>query len=338
MPKKKTKAPAVLRSRAVNLALQGGGSHGAFTWGVLEALLDEPRLKIEGISGASAGAMNAVMLAAGLAKNGAAGAKAELEGFWRAVSSQSPLGPLQRAPLDALIGGWSAGMSQFFSPYQTNPLDVNPLKAIVRHLVDFKALKKCKDLKLFIGATNVKTGRARIFTREELSPEVLAASSCLPALFQAVKIGRDYYWDGGYMGNPPLWPLIYRAESRDIIIVQTSPITRNEVPRTPIEISERVNEISFNSSLKHEIRAIDFVARLLEEGRLDDRSYKNMLLHRIHDEALFDRFQAGSKMNTEFSFLLTLRKAGHRAGRKWLRTSYNKLGKTSSFDARAEYL
>jgi len=286
--------------------------------------------------------MNAVIMAAGMAKGGTNGAKDELEKFWRGISNQNALSPLQRAPMDVMLGNFSMAtspaymgydlLSRVFSPYQSNPLDLNPLRDTIKQMVDFKALRKCTEIKLFVAATNVRTGRARVFSRNELTPDVLAASACLPQVFQAVKIGRDHYWDGGYMGNPPLWPLIYKCDSRDIVLIQISPITRDKLPQTPIEITERANEIMFNSSLLHELRAIRFVTRLLQKNKLDPKVYKQMLMHRIHSEKVLDRFDTTSKINTEWSFLQVMRRAGQRAGESWLRRHYGDLGKASSYD------
>jgi NTE family protein len=334
--------------KTVNLALQGGGSHGAYTWGVLDALLDEERVAIEGISGASAGAMNAVMLAAGYAKGGREGAKAELARFWATISHCGSLSPVKRTPYDVLMGNMGLGqnasylgmsaLSQMLSPYQSNPLGFNPLRELLTELVDFKALAKCKQIKLFICATNVRTGKPRIFTDGKITAESLAASACLPHLFQAVKIGRDYYWDGGFMGNPPLWPLIYETEARDIIILQTSPQTRNNLPRMVNEIAERSSEISFGASLSHELRAIAFVSKLLKQGKLPKGKYKDMLLHRIMSEAILDRYDAASKMNTERDFLEELRQAGYKTATRWLKAHWAEVGKKSSLNVRDVYL
>lgn len=335
-------------SRSINLALQGGGSHGAYTWGVLDRLLQEDRLIIEGISGASAGAVNAIALAQGYTDSGREGARKALTELWDKISDLHSFSPVQRTPLDALLGNWNMTLSpayaavnainSFASPYQTNPLNINPLQLLVEDLIDFKTVRKCTSIKLFVSATCVRSGRARIFERKEMSSAVIAASTCLPTLYQAVRIGKEYYWDGGYMGNPALWPLIYRCDSRDIMVVQISPVTRNQIPQTATDIRNRIDEITFNGPLMREMRAIAFVSRLLKEGSLDKSRYKDMLIHRIHSEKKLDAFDASSKMNAEWEFLQKLHKIGHNAADNWLKANWGKLGKKSSVNIEAEYL
>lgn len=342
------KSAAVLGERKVNLALQGGGSHGAYTWGVLNRLLEEKRLIIEGISGASAGAMNAIALAQGYTANGRQGALKSLNALWDQVSDMHVFSPVQRTPVDALMGNWSLNnspsytafdlLSRVASPYQLNPLGINPLRALLHSLIDFKAVRACKSIQLFITATAVRTGRARVFRRSELTADIVAASACLPTLYQAVEIGGEPYWDGGYMGNPVLWPLIYHCDSRDVIIVQINPITRNEPLRTAAEIRNRIDEITFNSSLMSEMRAIAFVSRLLDEGAVDPKRYKKMLMHRIHSEAKLDKLDASSKMNAEWDFLTELRDIGYNAANRWLKAHWGTLNKKSSLDIKAQYL
>ncbi len=336
------------KARPLNLALQGGGSHGAYSWGVLDRLLEEDDLQIEGISGASAGAMNAVALAQGLVTGGPEGARETLERLWRKVSEMHIFSPVQRSPLDVMMGNWSLNdspsyvaqdlLSRIASPYQINPLGINPLRAMLKSMIDFKAVKACQDVKLFISATNVRTGRAKVFEHNDITADVLAASACLPTLYQAVRIGGEYYWDGGFMGNPVIWPLIYHCTSRDVILVQTTPVTRAKVPRTAMEISNRISEISFNASLMSEMRAIAFVAKQLDEGALDPKRYKKMLMHRIHSEAKMDTLDPSSKVNAEWSFLCQMRDWGRAAAAHWLKTHKTKLGKASSLNVRKLYL
>jgi NTE family protein len=333
---------------SITLALQGGGAHGAYTWGVLDRLLEEDNIIIEGISGASAGAMNAVALAQGFAMGGNIGARETLAKLWRTISDLNSFSAAQRTPIDVLMGNWSLNnspgyvaqelLSRITSPYQTNPLGINPLRDLIKQLVDFKALRSCKEIKLFISATNVRTGHARVFERDELTPDVLAASACLPTMYQAVKIGSDYYWDGGFMGNPLLWPLIYNCDTRDLMLVQINPLTRNKLPRTAPDIHDRMSEITFNASLISEMRAIAFVSKMLAEGSLDKKRYKNMLVHRVHSETKMDTLDASSKANTEWEFLWQLHEWGHAAASNWLKTHRKKLGKTSSVNIQKEYL
>jgi NTE family protein len=269
--------------KTVNLALQGGGSHGAYTWGVLDALAEDARIEISAISGASSGTMNAIVFASGMSDGGREGARAKLESFWLSVSSEGSLSLPRRWvdkalavwgglwPGSRLIKAWTDAVSGFLSPYEFNPFNVNPLRVHLEQVVDFERLRAGSGVKLFIAATNVRTGRGKVFRRNILTADHALASACLLELFQAVIIEGEPYWDGGYAGNPPLWPLFYETRCRDAIIVQINPIEREETPRMPAEIANRVNEITFNASLLSELRAADFVARLVRSGVLKKR-------------------------------------------------------------------
>ncbi|MDX1512213.1 MAG: patatin-like phospholipase family protein [Gammaproteobacteria bacterium] len=332
------------KKKPVNLALQGGGAHGAFTWGVLDCLLDDDRVVIEAVSGTSAGAMNAVVLADGLMQGGNDGAREALENFWRAVSDSALTNPLRRTPIDALLGNWSLDHSPayaFFdlltrvaSPYALNPLNINPLRDLISEQVDFERVRACDKMRLFISATNVETGRVKVFRRDELTADAVMASACLPFMFQAVVIDDVPYWDGGYMGNPVLFPFFRHCRSPDIVVVQINPVVREGTPVTARQILNRVNEITFNSSLLREFRAIDFVSRLLEEGRLDEHSYRHVLVHCIAaDEALKD-LGASSKLNAEWAFFRHLFEIGRETAADWLDRNYEHLGKRSTLDLR----
>jgi NTE family protein len=337
--------------KTINLALQGGGSHGAFTWGVLDRLLDEQHLVIEGISGTSAGAMNAAALAQGWKQGGRAGAKAVLDQFWHRTAELSNFNPIRRTPVDRLLGRWNldrspvAGMVEWFShllsPYQSNPLGLNPLRTVLTELINEPDIQGCSGIKLFIAATNVETGRARVFWRHEVTLDVLLASACLPFTFQAVEIDGVPYWDGGYMGNPVIWPLIYNCDSRDIAIVQINPLERKGTPETSVEIVNRVNEISFNASLMAEMRAIAFVQRLIAEGSLigeESKRLKRMHIHMIGDEQRLSALGATSKMNAELDFLLHLKSLGQNAADGWLKENWGHIGNESSIDVRRIFL
>jgi NTE family protein len=264
----------------VALALQGGGSHGAFTWGVLDRLLEDERIVIEAVSGTSAGAMNAAALAAGYAQAGREGARRALDRFWLSTSERATFSPFQRTLLDRLLGRWNLDhapgylwfslLGRLFSPYQINPLNHHPLRDILARQIDMDAVHACRALRVFVTATNVRTGRPRVFGQTDLSLDALLASVCLPHLFQTVEIDGDPYWDGGYMGNPAIWPLIYGCQTADVVLVQINPLIREGVPRTALEIDNRMNEIAFNASLMHEMRAIAFVQRLLEQDALKE--------------------------------------------------------------------
>ena len=335
-------------AKTINLALQGGGAHGAYTWGVLDAILEDGRITIEGISGTSAGAMNAVVLADGFERDGVAGARKALRDFWRQVGEQAAFSPIQRTPFDYLFGSWNLDMSPAFlafdmlsrvaSPYDFNPTGINPLRDLIAGMIDFDRVRKCQAFNLFITATNVHTGRARVFTREELDVDQVMASTCLPQMFQAVEIDGVPYWDGGYMGNPSLWPFFSECQSNDILIVQINPIERNETPKTATEINNRANEITFNASLQRELRAIDFVARLIETGRMSrSDDYEKMLIHRIYDEEAFADLNASSKLNAEFDFLEHLFDLGRKSALSWIETNFDAIGERSTVDVRAMF-
>jgi len=333
--------------KSVNLALQGGGSHGAFTWGVLDRILEDERLDLEAISGTSAGAMNAVVVADGLMRGGSDGARGALEAFWAAVGDAGRGSPMQRTPIDVLMGNWSLDRSPgylFFdllhrvaSPYDLNPLNLNPLKQLIESVVDFERVRGCDKMKLFISATNVETGRVEVFDRAKLTCEMVLASACLPFMFQAVEIDGVPYWDGGYMGNPVLFPFFNACASGDVVIVQINPIERKGTPRSAREILSRVNEITFNSSLLREFRAIDFVSRLLEEGKLDPAHYKQVHVHRIEADEEIVPLGTSSKLNTEWKFLRHLFEVGRTTTDRWLADHFADLGTRSSLDIRAMF-
>lgn len=336
------------RGKPVNLALQGGGAHGAFTWGVLDAVLADDRLEIESISGTSAGAMNAVVLADGLSRGGRDAARQGLHEFWHKVARASRFTPFKRGPFGWLTGSWSLDgnpwfiwadlMQRLYSPYEFNPSNHNPLQDIVEECVDFGRVRACDRVQVFVTATNVSSGHPRVFRHDELTAAHIMASACLPHLYQAVEIDGEAYWDGGYMGNPALWPFIYRGGSRDIILVQINPLRRQAVPKTAREIINRLNEITFNASLYREMRAIAFVTRLLEEGKLDPKDYKRMLAHRISGAPEMDALSASSKFNTEWEFLCWLRNLGAEKARCWMDANIHSIGRESTVDIGATFL
>ena len=334
-------------TKAINLALQGGGAHGAFTWGVLDRLFEDDRIWIEAISGTSAGAMNALVAAQGMYENGADGARQRLAEFWREVSRASTGSPIQRSVLAHLTGTWSLDDSpgfQFFnmlqrvaSPYDLNPLGVNPLRDLVDRMIDFGKVRACGDMGVFISATNVETGRVRVFEREEITLAATMASACLPFLFKAVEIDGQHYWDGGYMGNPPLFPFFHGSPSDDIVIVQINPIVRPGLPRSAQDIQDRVSEITFNSALLHELRAIDFVCRLLDDGKLQPGHYRAMKVHMIEARRRLRPLGASSKLNAEWAFLQHLFEIGRDAASRWLVASFDDLGVQSTVDLRGMF-
>ena len=324
----------------VDLALQGGGSHGAFTWGVLDRILEEPWLKIEAISGTSAGAMNAAVLADGWLKGGVDGARAALEAYWGRVSKAAAFSPFQRTMLDRMMGRWSLDhspayvaidlMTRLASPYDLNPSGFNPLKPILEESIDFEALAK-SPIKLFITATNVRTGRGKIFRNPDITADVLLASACLPTMFQAVEIDGEAYWDGGYAGNPTITPLIRESDASDTILVQINPRERAEVPRTAAEILNRLNEISFNSPLMKEVRMIALLRQVADPGTGEGARWARMRTHRIMTAKLAE-LGASSKLNAEWDFLTMLRDEGRSAASAFLDEHGGDIGHRSSTD------
>lgn len=334
------------QARPVNLALQGGGAHGAFTWGVLDRLLEDGRLSFEAISGTSAGAVNAVVLADGFVRGGNDGAREALDGFWKAISEIGRASPIQRSPLDIWLGNYSLDhnpayiwfdlLTRVASPYDFNPAGINPLRDLLESRVDFERVRDCRDIKLFISATNVHTGRGKVFSGHEVSADSVMASSCLPLLFRAVEIDGVPYWDGGFMGNPVLYPFFYECQSDDILLVQINPVERKSTPVSSREILNRMNEITFNASLTKELRAIEFVTRLIESEDLDRDRYKRIRMHLLEASDELVALDASSKLNAEWRFLSHLRDIGRRAAESWLDTNADKIGRESSFDL-AEY-
>lgn len=343
----KVKAVDIRPKKSVNLALQGGGSHGAFTWGVLDRLLEEDGIHIEAVSGTSAGAINGVLVADGMMKGGKEGARLALDQFWQAVSRAAEFSPFKRTPVDILTGNWNLDNSPIFrffelteqmaSPYQLNPFNINPLRDLLILQVDFEAVRSCDLLKLFVSATNVRTGRVKLFDKAELTADMVMASASLPYLFQAVEIDGEAYWDGGYVGNPVLYPFAYQCTSKDVVLVQVNPLQRKDIPKTGQEILNRINEITFNGSLTKEIRAIEFVGRLLDAESVDPTRYKKMLLHVIKAEEELEPFNASSKFNAEWKFLVRLRDLGREAAERWLDQTYDDIGVRSSVDMRSMF-
>ena len=336
----KDQGRAARHTKSVNLALQGGGAHGAFTWGVLDYLFEEDRIWVEAISGTSAGAMNAVVASQGMYDAGAAGAREALEDFWHAVSKAGQTSPIQRSPLDRMLGRWSLDMSPAYlwmdlmnrmaSPYDINPLGLNPLRDLVDEFVDFQKVRDCQDMLIYLSATNVETGKVRVFHRDEITLEVVMASACLPFLFHAVEIDGVPYWDGGYMGNPVLMPFIEESPSDDIIIVQINPVERKGAPRNARDILNRVNEITFNASLLKELRMIDFVCSLIEEGKLGESDYRRTKVHLIEATEEMSDLGASSKLNAEWDFLIHLRDIGRKAAADWVDSHFDAIGEHST--------
>lgn len=325
------------KRRPISLALQGGGAHGAYTWGVLDRLSEDETLDITAISATSAGAMNAVAYAAGLSKGGPEGARRELESVWRRISEASAaLGAFGPAGF-----AFATALQSIASPYDLNPFNYNPLRRLVEDEIDFAAVH-ASGLKLFLCATNVETGRARVFSRDEINADAVLASACLPQSFQAVEIDGTPYWDGGYMGNPSLFPLIYSGAPRDVLLVILNPLERPGTPKRAGEIQERLNEISFNASLIGELRAIAFVQRLIDDGMLKEpmmKKYRRLNIHAIRGGQDLLGYGLSSKYDTRWRLLTELRDLGRSEADRWLRECAVHVGtNTSSFDIRKEFL
>jgi NTE family protein len=361
-PACRAKTPAHGKEKKkLNLALQGGGAHGAFTWGVLDALLEDGRFWFEGITATSAGSMNAAVLTDGIMKGGTPGARAALESFWQEISNagsvwgaaspstwdsiESWMPFLKFFELDDLNDSMALGvgeaMNWAFSPYQKNPLNYNPLRDILEKTIDFKAVNACQSHRLFINATNVRTGAGKVFETGEITVDTLLASAALPNLFQAVEINGSYYWDGGYTGNPSLWPLFYKSACRDILLVHINPIVRETLPKRGYAIQNRLNEITFNAALLHELRAVAFVKKLLEDDMLKKEHrnrYQDILIHAIRTDDIMNDLSIVSKYDTSWMFLTRLRDLGRKAARTWIRKHAERVNVDSTVDLYKDYL
>lgn len=334
-----------MKSKPISLALQGGGAHGAFTWGVLDYLLEKEELNIKAITATSAGAMNAVALASGFAENGRDGAKALLEAFWRDVSERGA--PMAAAnAISPAFGPFTPfamfqALTNIASPYDLNPFDYNPLQKTLRKLIDFEHLREHSDIELFIAATNVETGKAKIFTKSEVSEDAVLASACLPQVFKAVEVDDTPLWDGGYVGNPALYPLFYADVPRDILIVHINPMQRRGTPKTASAIFDRLNEITFNASLVSELRSIAFVQKLLDENWLADRiksKYRRLFVHAIRADRQLCDLSIETKYETGWRFLKDLHARGREAAEHWHAANSACIGKSSSIDIKKEFL
>lgn len=333
MPNARSKDPLL-----IDLALQGGGAHGAFTWGVLDKLLEDETLRIDGISGTSAGAMNAAVLVDGYMDGGSDGARAALERFWRKVSEVARFSPFQRGPLDILLGRWTLDSSPAFvamdlaarviSPYDLNPGGFNPLRNVLAECVNFDRLTNA-SIKLFVNTTNVRTGRGRIFRNSELTPDVLLASACLPQLFQAIEIDGEAYWDGGYSGNPSIMPLVLECSSRDTILVPINPVERPGTPRSAREILDRINEVAFNAVTLKELKMIALLRQVADPGKSEGALWAEMRVHAVRNPTML-KLGYSSKLNAEWPFLEMLHQEGRNSADEFLRKHRRDLGRASS--------
>ncbi|MCP5432509.1 MAG: patatin-like phospholipase family protein [Alphaproteobacteria bacterium] len=334
--------------KRVSLALQGGGAHGAFTWGVLDRFLEEPRLDFEGLTATSAGAVNAVAFAHGLRVGGRDGAKAALAELWERIALCAAVTPFVPSSIERLLPASWRGLGptrlltdfyqRLFSPYQLNPFNYNPVRDVLAQMIDFEGLRSYCPIRLFLSATNVRSGKVRVFTSSEIGIEHVMASGALPQLFQAVEVDGEFYWDGGYMGNPAIYPLIYHCRSADVIVVHINPIERPTVPKTASEIHNRINEITFNSSMMREMRAIDFVTRLIDEQRVGGDGLKRMFIHSVENDAFMQTLSVETKLDPDWPFLKKLHDVGYETADGWLDANFDGIGERSTTDIRARFL
>lgn len=325
------------KPKKVNLALQAGGAHGAFTWGLLDKFLESELFTIEGISATSAGSMNAAVLTYGLLTGGNEGARQALYDFWRGMSDYSKLfdhflEPLLKMPLSFKL---FSTMVELYSPYEFNPANFHPIREVLQKTVDIKTIANNKCIKLFICATNVRTGKIRIFKNKELSMDALLASACLPKLFQAVEVDGELYWDGGYLGNPAIFPLIYETDCPDIVILHTVPIERKAIPKTVPDIDARLREISFNSSLMREMRAVHFVTELIAKKKIKkeyEGEFKRVFMHGIRADKSLSDFPLMTVYSPNWEFLVKLRDLGRQEAALWIDKNFDAIGKKTSIN------
>lgn len=327
--------------KKVSFALQGGGAHGAFTWGVMDKILEDGRFEIEGLSGTSAGGMTAIAIAQGLAKGGPEEARKMLTLFWTKISESGKNSPMKPSPMEKMEGKYTMNQSPFFqafeymtrmfSPYEFNPFDTNPLRDVVNEIFDFDFIRKCKDMpKVFVAATQVYTGKVVTFGNKELKPECVLASACLPFLHRAVEVDGEYYWDGGFIGNPALYPLIYNCETPDIVLVRINPINRPTLPTHARDIMDRLNEITCNAAMMREMRAVAFITDLIDDGKVKEGALTRLFMHDIAAEEEFQKLNFSSKLNSEWDFLTHLRDVGREVASKWIAENYDDIGVKSS--------
>jgi len=335
--------------KVVTLAIQGGGANGAYVWGVLDRLLADDRLHIEGISGTSSGAINGALVAQGLNEGGPERAREKLETFWRRISEECR--PQRRFWLRAMRALWYSSrrglstrcfhdlMNGLMQPYQFDPATMDPLRSVIVETVDFEGLRRDDSVKLFVNATNAKTNKIRVFSGAELSADAVCASSCLPYLFEPVQIAGESYWDGAFLGNPAIYPLIYECEASDIVLVQSAPMQVEELPTCASELLGRISDVSFTSALIREMRSIEFVSKLIDEGRIEeDARLRRVRLHTVDPASLGTPATGSSKFDADWNALRRLRDAGSVTCDAWLRENFDALGSRPTLDLRAAFV
>jgi NTE family protein len=329
-------------NKKIAIGMQGGGAHGAFTWGVLDYILEDGRLDIEGASGTSAGGMNCLALCQGMAEGGKEGARKSLYRYWKILSEKSKKMGMVPTPMDKFKGGYGISTNPLFtlmgmisknmSPYEWNPKNQNMLADLVKELFNFKTIAAFEELKVFLCATNVRTSKLKIFSGNEITPEAVLASACLPVLFQAVNIEGEDYWDGGFIGNPAIFPLIYNCKTPDIVVLLLTPQYRHNTPKTLDEIHWRMTELSLINTLAREMRAIDFVTKLIDQGIADKTKIKKINMHLIEDPLVFADLDHTSALNSDWDFFQFLFEKGRETAEKWMAKNYDKIGVCSTAD------
>lgn len=329
----------------LNLALQGGGAHGAFTWGVLDALLEDGRFRFEGISGTSAGAMNAVALAHGWLMGGADGARQSLADFWEGVALMAPaemVPPILDSSIPAAGMSWMMQLTRWFSPYQLNPLDLNPLRDLIEDLFDFEQLREQCPFQLYVAATHANSGHLKLFRNYDLSADALMASACLPTMHHAIMINGEPYWDGAYAANPAVFPLFRYSESRDVLLVLLTPLQHDRTPRGAEEIQQRTLELGFNSAFMREMRLLAAMRDMAEEsgwlsGTLEQH-LRTARFHMIESEEALGGLSFVTKISANQAFLHKLRDAGRTVTLRWLTVQSSAVGHRSSLDIHKMFL
>ena len=333
--------------KKLNLALQGGGSHGAYTWGVLDRLLEEDCFDFEGVVGTSAGAMNAVTLSYGLKTGGPKRARELLREYWELTMKMASFAPWPSF-IDRLAGDGnmpnspaftiSDAMTRIFSPYQMNPTGFNPVEPIINKLIDFETLRSdSSDPQLFLCATNVMTSRAKVFAKEELTAKAVLASACLPFMNHAVEIDGDYYWDGGYMGNPPLFPIFYNCKCQDILVVQVTPVNLDSLPTSASAIFDRINGLSFNSSLMREMRVVNFITEMVRDGYDGGGKLREIFVHTIDAEETMKKLGTSSQANLDPTYIKSLFELGRDKAHEFIEEHFDKVGFESSTDINEKF-
>ncbi|MEI8295615.1 MAG: patatin-like phospholipase family protein [Alphaproteobacteria bacterium] len=330
--------------KKISIALQGGGAHGAFSWGVLDKLLEDGRFDIRGISGTSAGGMNAAATIMGLIKGGPEVARSTLKDYWKSMSELSkkisPLGGMSASDKKAKnfnlnhTFGYSVTsfLQEKFSPYNLNPSNKNPFNDFVRDFFDFKLIRAHTERRIFLCATHVKTGKVKVFNNEDISADVMMASACLPFLFQAVRVDDEYYWDGGFIANPGIFPLIENTDAQDVVLVQLTKTYCDKLPKTRHDIVNRFKEITYNGCLVREMRAIHFITKMIDDGVVVPGKLKRINMHVIKNEEAFKDFNLSSAMNTDWDFLQGLFEAGQKTATQWIKNNFEHIGKKTSLD------